>query len=103
MGRRDYNYGKCGKSYIRIMDDGTTVHHQHHYFGYGFDYYIVVGTPEGISDYVNRIYQLYPPQGYDTRIHWPPDPELMKRGYAPFERLADDLYVLWFSHSSSCE
>lgn len=106
-----------GISYIRELEDGTTILRQRRNTGYGFTEGIIVGTLEGISKVVESIYRDYPPNGYGTQIEWPPSDDkpwswrckpydggwTQREVYAPYEQLTDDLWVLWYSHSESCE
>jgi len=102
-------------SYIRQSEDGLVHLTQRKYTGYGFTEGILVGTKQQIDDAVADIYRKYPPAGYGTMISWPPDPIKYKNRlqpssgwsslpiYAPYEQLGEDLWVLWYSHSESCE
>jgi hypothetical protein len=108
---------RWGDAYIRTTEDGTIIHSQREYVGYGFTSYMIVGSFEGVSRVVDGIYRAYPPSGYGTHILWPPDaekhkhlldPEYMKGWsqfdrYAPYEQLNGNLWVLWCRHSESCE
>lgn len=106
-----------GQSYVRELEDGTTVLRQRKNTGYGFTVGIIVGTKAGVTKVVEDIYRSYPPQGYGTHIMWPPRDDapwsaylkpwtggwIQGDVYAPYEQLEDDLWVLWYSHSESCE
>lgn len=106
-----------GQSYVRELDDGTMHMSQRHNIGYGFTEGIIVGTLDGVSKVVEAIYRSHPTGAYGTRIQWPPADDkpwswLCKPSeprwsqsplYAPYEQLGDDLWVLWYSHSESCE
>jgi hypothetical protein len=105
-----------GQSFIRTTDDGTVHMSQRKNVGYGFTEGIIVGTLEGVSAMVDAIYRSYPSGAYGTIICWPPADDAPWAWrlapysgwsqwdvYAPYEQLGPDLWVLWYSHSESCE
>lgn len=81
---------RWAESHIWTADDGTVVHSQREYIGYGFTSYMIVGSREGIAAQYERIQKNYHPSWYCGSY---PDPE----------ELGDGLWIGQPSHSESCE
>jgi len=101
---------KFSDSYIRVDDDGTMVHTQHEYIGFGRVHYNFIGTLEGITAAVARVKINYPPEGYGTSFNWPPGRtwlagaragELIEHNQP--EEISPGLWHLRGSHSNSCD
>jgi hypothetical protein len=99
-----------GESYIVTREDGTVVHSQRENIGYGRSHLVFVGTFEGVTAAVESVLRSYPTAGYGTSFNWPPG-----RTYAYGERMGQEieyekpeeispgLWVLFGSHSESCD
>lgn len=77
-------------SWIRTLEDGTTIHRQLDNFGYGYWKYMIIGTRENILREYDTIKARYCPMGYGGFY---PDP-------AP---LHGDLWIGCPGHSASCD
>jgi hypothetical protein len=88
--RRKQQGPRWAPSHIFVREDGTVVHSQREYVGYGFTSYNVVGTREGVLEAYNQIKRGYPPQGYG--------------GYYPEPvEFVPGLFIGYPRHSESCE
>ena len=76
--------------HIYVDDDGTVVHSQREYVGYGFTSYMIVGEHDRVLEQYARIQKRYHPGWYGGSY---PDPE----------DLGDGLWIGCPRHSESCE
>ena len=98
-------------SSVHVKDDGTVVHHQYEYVGYGRHCYNFVGTLEGVTAAVEDVKRSYPPAGYGTSFNWPPGrtyqfPVTSAGKLIEYEQpveIAPGIWHLWGSHSNSSD
>lgn len=81
---------RFGESHIVTKDDGTVCNWQREYVGYGFTTFHFVGSLAGVSAAVEREQKKYPEGWYGGFYGEPED-------------LGSGLYLVYGSHSESCE
>lgn len=81
---------RFGESHIVTRDDGTVCNWQREYIGYGSTTFHFVGSLEGVNAAVEREQKNYP-------IGW------YCGFYGEAEDLGNGLYLVYGSHSESCE
>jgi hypothetical protein len=79
-----------GESHIVTMEDGTVCNRQRENIGYGFTRLHFVGSIEGVKTAVEREKINYPVNGYGGHYRDPED-------------LGDGLFLVYGSHSESCD
>lgn len=91
--RRRRTQGKTwGDAHIVEHPDGTIVHCQRKYVGYGFSEYQIVGTLDGVKNQYELIQKDYPPQGYGG--HYPEPVEIATNLW-----LGTPRHMLWLCES----
>lgn len=81
---------RFGESHIVTREDGTVCNWQREYIGYGFTTFHFIGSLEGVNAAVEREKTNYPVNGYGGR-------------YCEPEDLGAGLFLVYGSHSESCE
>ena len=88
--RRRERGPRFGEAHIVTMDDGTVCNWQREYVGYGFTTFHFVGSIEGVQEAVKREKTNYPEGWYGGFYGEPED-------------LGNGLFLVYGSHSESCE